>query len=326
MPGRKRTNGNKKKANASIQQEEVPALSKIDPNHAHVDAQSPLSLKEEGAKAYKMGQMERACHMWTLAMDMLLTSNDDDAKGKSLFEIDLLHKGLLHQLLSNRALVHTKTCDYAAAIDDAEKCCQAAPGFEKGHLRLLDAMVGLGASKEERRAACRRAVNACPTSKELEDLMDELSGGPADDNAAADAEVAAQVEATKKIADDAKDPRCAMAAGDLGSLYAVGAHGLAQDLALAERYLGIGAAGGDAASQRNLGLLLLDTGRHAQGADSLRQAAAQGDEEAQRVLSQVGEEAKQKALEAKMQLGLLASQGDQRAAQLLQELQQQGLV
>ena len=117
-----------------------------------------------------------------------------------------------------------------------------------------------------------------------------------------------------------------MAAGDLGSALAVGAHGVAQDLALAEKYLTIGAEGGDAASQRNLGLLCLETGRHAQGAEFLRKAASQGDEEAQRILSQVGEEAKAKALEAKMQLGLLASQGDQRAAQMLQELTQQGLI
>jgi len=267
--------------------------------------------------------------MWTLAIDMILT--EESAKGKTHFELDQTHNGILHQLLSNRALIHQKNGDFQAAVEDAEACCQASPGFEKGHLRLLDALVGLGATREERTKAATRGLRACPTSKELEDVMDVLVGGGGSDAASPmeegdEAEVAAQLEATRLIADDPADPRRCMASGDLGSIFATGAHGLPQDLDLAEKYLSIGATGGDAPSQRNYGLLLLDTGRPAEGAEELRKAATQGDEEATRVLGQLGSEAKQKAMEAKMQLGLLASQGDERAREMLETLTQQGLI
>ena len=44
------------------------------------------------------------------------------------------------------------------------------------------------------------------------------------------------------------------------------------------------------------------------------------------MLGQLGNEAKQKAEQAKVQLGLLASQGDPRAQAMLAELQAQGLI
>jgi len=48
------------------------------------------------------------------------------------------------------------------------------------------------------------------------------------------------MEATRAIANDPGDSRHALAAGDLGSALAVGAHGLDQDIEEAERYLTIG--------------------------------------------------------------------------------------
>ena len=67
--------------------------------------------------------------------------------------------GLLHLLLSNRSLMLLKTGDAAAAVDDAENCCAAAPDFAKGHLRLLAALAAVdGGSLEVRLRACVRGL------------------------------------------------------------------------------------------------------------------------------------------------------------------------
>ena len=52
-----------------------------------------------------------------------------------------------------------------------------------------------------------------------------------------------------------------MANADLGAAYAVGAHGLQRDLALAERHLRVGAQARDAEAMANLGVLLLEQDR-----------------------------------------------------------------
>jgi TPR repeat protein len=82
-----------------------------------------------------------------------------------------------------------------------------------------------------------------------------------------------------------------MASGDLGSALAVGAFGLAKDVAEAERYLRMGAGGGDVSSRRNLGLLLLEQGRLAEAMEQLGAAAQAGDTQAAATLQQVSQEA-----------------------------------
>ena len=111
---------------------------------------------------------------------------------------------------------------------------------------------------EERREACARGRRACPTSHELRDAQAQLDAEAGVDPAAATgaaevAALAAQLAATRLIADDPAHGQNALAAGDLGSALALGAYGAPKDLAQAERYLRIGAAGGDVGAQRNLG-------------------------------------------------------------------------
>ena len=68
-------------------------------------------------------------------------------------------------------------------------------------------------------------------------------------------------------------PRHVLAAGDYGSALALGAHGVAQDTEEGEKYLQIAAAGGDVASQRNYGMLLLQLNRAAEAAEQLSAAS-----------------------------------------------------
>lgn len=66
------------------------------------------------------------------------------------------------------------------------------------------------------------------------------------------------LDATMKAANNNKDPRYVIACADLGASYACGAYGLRKDVELAEKYLLVGAEGGDVTARRNLGLLLLE--------------------------------------------------------------------
>ena len=68
-------------------------------------------------------------------------------------------------------------------------------------------------------------------------------------------------------------PRHIFAAGDYGSALALGAHGVAQDIEEGEKYLQIATAGGDVASQRNYGMLLLQLNRAAEAAEQLSAAS-----------------------------------------------------
>ena len=88
----------------------------------------------------------------------------------------------------------------------------------------------------------------------------------------------------------------------------------------AEKYLNIGADGGDVVAQRNLGLLYLEQGRMGEGAERLQAAAQAGDQQAADTLQRLGDEAQQKAKAARAQLMFMASNGDQRAAAMLREL------
>ena len=124
---------------------------------------------------------------------------------------------------------------------------------------------------------------------------------------------------TKRVAEDPQDPRHFMAAGDLGAALAVGAHGAPRDVERAETYLRRGAQG-DVVAKRNLGLLLIETGRAAEAAPFLNDAAQSGDEEAMATLAHLCQEAEAKQLEAREKLIEMASAGDPRAAEMLREL------
>jgi hypothetical protein len=301
----------------------------------HVAADTPLALKDEGSKALNAGDTKRAAHMYTLGIDLILKQADATVlDGAAWFARDTSSGGVLHQLLSNRSLAFLKAGDAAAAAEDAEHCCLAKPDFAKGHLRLLAALAAMEgeATLEERQRACLRGIRACPANRELRDAKANLdleaggrAGAPfgapsAEDGAAEAAEEAAQIAATRLIADDASDPRRAMAAGDVGSALALGAYGLPRDLAAAERYLRIGADGGDAGAQRNLGMLLLSRAPE-EAAQFLEMAARQGDESAAETLQQLGAEANQKRDEALFKLRALADRVDARAIEMLSQFE-----
>jgi TPR repeat protein len=303
---------------------------KIDANHGQVDAHSPTALKDAGNDAVRAGQWVRACHMYTLAIDGVVGKSSPQAAA-DWYALDIQSKGLLHVLFSNRSLTYLNQKDAAAAAEDAEHCCSARPDFVKGHLRLISALAAGEAPVCERREACARALRACPGSKELVDLkvaLDREAGvAPGQQACGVDeaAALAAQLAATKVIADDEADPRRALAAGDYGSALALGAHGVRKDLAAAETYLRIGSDGGDAAAARHLGMLLLESDRPAEAVEYLRRAAELGDEEAAATLGQLTAEAQQKREEALFKLRALASKGDERAKAMLESLQNESM-
>ena len=314
--------------------------SKIDAKHGQVDAHSPSVLKEAGNDAARCGDWTRATHMYTLALDMIVKGKaSDDAA--DWYALDCESKGLAHVLCSNRSLSHLNSNDFASAAEDAEHACLARPDFVKAHLRLLAALKAGDAPLEERRAACARGLRACPRAQELIDVKMQLDAEAGDEpcEVAEDAKESAstlakerllreqQVAAAKLIADDESDRRRAMAAGDYGSALALGAHGVAKDLELAEHYLKIGADGGDAGACRNLGFLLLETPgseRAAEAAEYLRKGAELGDERAAEALEALHKEANQKREAALFKLRALAANGDARAKEMLEELQEEG--
>ena len=175
-----------------------------------------------------------------------------------------------------------------------------------------------------------------------------LSTGPPAETQSEDAECASALAAARATADDPTDPRRFMAAGDVGTALALGAHGCERDVVAAERYLRAGASGGDVASARHLGLLLLELGRPEEAAESLRAAALSGDEEAAEQLKALFAEAQEKeeqvlslaltqthpnpspdpksvvvwVWQARFKLQALASRGDARAVEMLEELRQ----
>jgi TPR repeat protein len=296
-------------------------ISKIDAAHGHVDAKSPTALKDAGSAALAAGDTVRATHMYTLGIDLALRGAAKPPEtAAEWFCIDASSGGVLHALLSNRSLTLLKQGDAAAAVADAEHCTYARPDWAKGWVRLLQALEACGVSLEERTSACARALRACPGSSQLRQIKETLDAQqPAVQDEAAD--VTAQLAATLRIADDPSDERRAMAAGDVGSILAVGAYGLTKDVARAEEYLLIGAKGKDAASQRNLGLLYLELDRVPEAAEWLRAAADQGDEQALLTLDELGAEAKAKEKAALFKLRALASNDDARARTLLEQLE-----
>ena len=100
-----------------------------------------------------------------------------------------------------------------------------------------------------------------------------------------------------------------------------GAYGEVKDLVEAERYLRIGAEGGDVGAQRNLGMLLLQSERAAEAAGYLRMAHGQGDEEAGSTLDALRREADALREQAVFKLKALAANGDARAKAMLEQLE-----
>lgn len=295
-----------------------------------MDASTPTALKEAGNDAVRVGDWQRAVHMFTLGIDMCVETSAEPADG-AWYSLDKRSQGVLHLLCSNRSLAHLKLNDFEAAATDAEHCCQARPDFAKGHMRLLAALDATGAPLAERQAACTRGLRACPQSKELRDqraaLAAEMGRAPAEAVGADEAMACAvQLERTRCIADDPTHPQHALAAGDLGSALALGAHGVDKNLSEAERYLRLGADAGDAGAQRNLGFLLLEGERTAEAASYLRLAKEQGDEDAAAAVDRLVVEADEAHAQALFKLRALATKGDERAKAMLVELEQQKQV
>ena len=171
-------------------------ISPIAREHGQVDAHNPSVLKEAGNDAMRARDWKRGMHMFTVGIDMITNSSPpSDAAG--WFALDVKSKGVLHLLCSNRSLAHLNLGDTSAAIQDAEACCQARPGFAKGHQRLLAALAAAGAPLEERREACARGRRACPNSAELRDAQAELDAeaGVEPEEAIGAAEVRVRVRA-----------------------------------------------------------------------------------------------------------------------------------
>jgi tetratricopeptide (TPR) repeat protein len=325
---------------------------RVDPKHGHVAAESPAALKAAGNEALQAGHSARASHMYTLALDLLLERRPEGSlSAADWFALEASSEGLVSTLLSNRSLALLRQGDHAGAADDAERCCQANPGWAKAHLRLLAAHEAGKAQEAEVLSALRRGLRACPISSQLREALakaeaqQELdammrrgaaraahptSGGAESGAASAseEAALAAQLEVTRRAADDPADPRRFIATGDLGAALAVGAHGLPKDVVSAERYLRVAADGGDVVSMRNLGHLLLQLQRLGDAAAAFERAAAAGDEDSAGILAGMQEEAQRRTESARDQLARLAANGNPQAVAMLEQLckQHDGIV
>jgi len=82
----------------------------------------PIQLKLKAAEAVKSKEYKRACHMYTLALDILLSDVKEDGTTEWA-EVDTKSDGLLHILLSNRSFTYYKLGDFNSAVADAEHCC-----------------------------------------------------------------------------------------------------------------------------------------------------------------------------------------------------------
>lgn len=288
-----------------------------------------LSLAVEAAKA---GEDVKAGHMYTMGIDSLAKGMKKDKNGVAsdadLRALNASSKGQLAQLLSGRSNIYLRQGDVDAAVEDADTCTRADPKFERGHLRLAVAYEKAGAPLERQLAACEKGLDECPSSEFLVKRKWHLKKAIAalpESAQAKEAQTEQQqepwtIEQTRLLANDLSDPRRAMAATDLGIALFMGAHGLSKDLKEAERYLRVGAEGGDISARRYLGLALLDLERPVEAADELSLAANAGDEDAAGILNQLGSEAKAREQEALKKLQEMAELGDPRAIRMLEEL------
>ena len=244
-------------------------VTKIDPAHGSYHAESPAAFKDAGNAALKT-DVVRATHLYTLGIDMAVEGADmaglDQAE---LYRLDEASGGALHALLSNRSFAHLEQGDSAAAVDDAALCCLARPDFAKGHMRLLAALQANGASNAERRSACAWAARADVVCAQAgaSQLEREKTGNAREEASAqatmSDAEAAAGIALTRRVADDRATPAPWPPA--ISDRLALGAHGC--------RRCRRGGAPWRAAAtrrRRNLGLLLRSSTRRAGGGDTAR--------------------------------------------------------
>jgi len=291
---------------------------------------SAEELKERADAAAGKAENQEASRLYTMALDVVTKKLKKDKNGRAsrsdLQELNKSCDGMLAKLLSNRSMTHLRVNDLPAAIEDAETCTHADPSFEKGHMRLLVALDAAAVPLPQQLAACEESVGSCPHSQALImrkwKLKKAVAEMPAQDkqcgqDSKSDADLVAE---TRRMADDTNDTRRAMAAADLGSLLATGSRGLAKDVDAAERYLRIGAEGGDLSGLRNLGHLLLELGRPAEAAEAFREGSEAGDEQATEMLKSLLEEAAAQQKQAREKLEELAANGDPRAIAMLKEL------
>ena len=142
---------------------------RIDPVHGQVAAESPTALKALGNEALNAGDSRRACHMYTLGLDLALDGRAAHTLTAAEWFTLEASSGEVSALLSNRSLAHLRQDDAAAAVEDAEWCVLANPGWSKGHLRLAEALAAAKAGSAARLAVLRRGARACPVSAQLRD-------------------------------------------------------------------------------------------------------------------------------------------------------------
>ena len=82
---------------------------RISAEHGQVDATSASALKAAGNDAVRAGDWSRACHMYTLSIDMVL-GGTTPADAKDWYTLDVQSKGILHLLCSNRSLAYLIAC------------------------------------------------------------------------------------------------------------------------------------------------------------------------------------------------------------------------
>lgn len=307
---------------------------KVQPACGDVLPGSIDELKKLADDAVCSGQNSKAAHFYTMSINTLakdMAKNQDGcASDADLLALNASSQGLLAKLLSNRSWTYLKLGDVTAAMEDAKTCTRASPSFEKGHLRYLAALEAAGSPLKHQLEVCEHGLAECAGSELLVQrkwrLKKAIAALPSSHqenpmNSADNDGHGGSIEQTRRLADDPSDPRCAMAAADLGSVLAVGAYGIDKDLQEAERYLRFAVERGDLVAQRNLGIVLLELDQPVEASTHLGEAAKAGDEEAAALLRQLLDEASHQQAEARSKLEQLAEAGDQRAMSMLQELQ-----
>lgn len=278
-------------------------------------------------EACKSGQESKALHLYTMAINSMARSmkidKDGMASDEDLAACNKSTGGKLGEALAERSHLHLKKNDVPSALEDAETSVRADPKSEFCHLRLLEAYEATKQPLKVCLQLCEQGLESCPDSEVLVAAKWRLKKAIAEQADDDVKDAATAVQETRRAAEDASDPRHISAAADWGSLLATGAHGVTQDVDKAEKYLRIGAEGGDVVARRNLGMLLLELERPTEAAEELNKAANAGDDEAGGVLQQLAGEAADRQKEALAQLEAMASAGDPRARAMLEELRPQ---
>jgi len=330
-PSDKCSSGTGKKEKKSCFTSDCDSHTPIQTQPGQVLPGSVTELARTAKEAAQAGEDVKAVHFYTMAIDLVAKGMPRDANGfasdQDLQAFNKSSQGQLVELLSGRSHVYLKQGDLAAAIEDADTCTRGDPACEKGHLRLAIAYEKAGVSLQQQLEACERGLEGCPGSELLTTrkwrLKKAIAAQPEVANlpaGQAHEQAPWTIEDTKRIADDASDPRRPMGAADLGMAFFAGAHGLSKDIGKAEHYLRLGSEGGDASAQRVLGLLLLELGRPAEAAKELSLAAKAGDDEANTILQQLKAEAEAQEAQMRAKLEEMAEMGDPRALQILEEI------